>query len=294
MWPSREVCILMDYIDLDLSIYPSFVSAIYRYISRNTWWREDSDRILYQVGDRVCCRGVNCGDDIWFLSGRWSMNAWDELLLAAHKYRVLEEYIDKYKGLTIVASRQDKLVVASAAYVSRRTSYRHNVIGWIREIFRKTRNPREIAIRATRMKSYQPRQLSKHIFDIHKVLSKNYYSHWELRRALLEVPHLGPKTADVIIMFTGYSTGVAPIDTHFEKFLAEKLEIKRLRKPSKNLCLRYGPSCSECRIADRCLAGRVISEFGAASGLLQTISYIEGSLNNRYESLPAILEKYYT
>ena len=73
-----------------------------------------------------------------------------------------------------------------------------------------------------------------------------------------------------------------------------KLEIKRLRKPSKNLCLRYGPSCTECRIADRCLAGRVISEFGAASGLLQTISYIEGSLNNRYESLPAILEKYYT
>ncbi|GEM_PF-6699156 len=294
MWHSKEVCTLTDYMDLDLSMYPSFVSSFYRYIARNIWWREDGDKIIYQAEERFCCRGISCGNDVWFLSGRWSMRAWDELLLVSYKYRALEDYIDKYKGLAIIASRQDKLVVASAAYLSRRTSYRHNVIEWTRELFRKAKSPREVATRAARMRSYQPQQLSKHIFDIHKVFSRNYYSHWELRRALLEIPHLGPKTADVIIMFTGYSTEVAPIDTHFEKFLARKLKIKGMQKPSKNLCLRYGPNCLECKIADKCLAGRVISEFGAASGLLQTISYIEGSLNGKYESLQSTLERYYT
>ncbi len=100
---------------------------------------------------------------------------------------------------------------------------------------------------------------------------------------LLELPNVGPKTANCVLVF-GFDVPAIPVDTHVHR-LANRLGAVRTKSPEEtelalratlperywiplnpllvqhgqNLCRPRHPRCPECPIADRCATGRALA-----------------------------------
>lgn len=101
--------------------------------------------------------------------------------------------------------------------------------------------------------------------------------------ALLSLPHVGPKTANCVLVF-GYGIPAIPVDTHVHR-IANRLGVVRTRTPEEteqrlrevvpsrywiplnpllvqhgqNICRPIGPRCPECPIASVCATGRALT-----------------------------------
>ena len=97
----------------------------------------------------------------------------------------------------------------------------------------------------------------------------------ELRKRLMQLPRVGPKTADVVLLFS-YGRRVMPVDTHISRIvrrlgLVGSNRYEELRRVveegvrgdmavahlaliafGRNVCRPRKPRCSECPVANRC------------------------------------------
>ena len=273
-------CMEAPWLDLDLSMYPSFLSSLYRYETPQHWVKvlgPGAGTALYTDGSRLCCEGPACSNALLRgASGGWCLEECQEEL-RSHWLAGL------YQGLVVSAALEpvDKVLVAASVILSRRTRYATNVRRWMRKIFAGVESIdlgslTEAAARAAGLPSPQPRHLAKVLPRLANIVLKEG-DPWLARKKLLELPGIGPKTADAILLFTGLTTHVAPCDTHLARFATEMLGLRNVRVPSKSTCLRY-VACPKCPLRASCLSGVLVKEFGAAAGLVQTIAYVYGRL----------------
>ncbi len=273
-------CIEAPWLDLDLSMYPSFLSSLYRYEARQHWVKvlgPGAGTVLYMNDSRLCCKGLACSRVLLKgVSGEWCLEECQEGLRG-------HWIAGRYRGLVVSTALEpvDKVLVAASVVLSRRTRYAINVRRWMRKIFAgiESIDPgslAEAAARAAEPPSPQPRHLAKVLPRLANIVLEER-DPWLARKKLLELPGIGPKTADAILLFTGLTTRVAPCDTHLARFATEMLGLQNVRVPSKSTCLRY-VACPECPLRTSCLSGVLVEEFGAAAGLVQTMAYVYGRL----------------
>ena len=297
-----RLCMDVAWLDLDLSMYPSFVSSLYSYAEPGRWIKilgYGRGHVLVKRGPLLCCEGPGCGTEmLHYLSGRWCLDVCRRGLLS--RALPLREY---YPGLVVAAAPpRDRLLVAAAVVLSWRTRYGSNVRRWMRILFDEVVDEEtgeidlEKAVeRAARLPSPQPRRLARLLPALAKAL-EDLNDPAALRRKLLELSGVGPKTADAILLFTGISSAVAPGDVHLQRFAARVLGLERPRLATKDMCLRGGAWCLGCPLRGSCLQGRIVETYGGAAGLVQTIAYVYGSLGWKSwrEDLSRVLERLYT
>lgn len=292
-----SVCMDAPWLDLDLSMYPSFLSAVYSYVSRQSWVKVLGEGIgtrIYMDNTRLCCSGPACSRDLLRgVSGAWCLNECRRDLHGSY-------LASMYPGLVVSAAtqRSDQVLVSAAVILSRRTRYSTNVRRWMRIIFeglaRLDEDELRVAIRrAEKLPSPQPRQLSRVLLDLVRIIEESD-DPWSTRRELLGLPGVGPKTSDAILLFTALTTRVAPCDVHLEELANNVLGLRGVKRPVKSECIKY-LACTRCPLRSRCLSGYIVSLFRGAAGLVQTISYVYGRLGLRgwRKRLYEELEKYY-
>ncbi len=271
-------------IDLRLSLYPSFASALFIQLDNETLLKD----LGYGKGlkirvrcNEVVCEGVLCDDELikeWI--GIW-FNPYDYLDKVKRSRRwIIEKLINLYNGVRIITSSIDWKIILAAVFLSRRTDYHVNVVRWIKTIFKDTyiENTDTIIERIdVAGKSYQLKQLK---LSIDSLFNVNFNEEpWILRRELLLRKYVGPKVVDAFLLFTKKGSVFTPSDIHYQRFVKNlNLVNRKLGIPMKNMCLRYGANCFDCPFRDNCLTGWSISVFGELSGWVQTIAYIHDKM----------------
>jgi endonuclease III len=287
--------------DLDLSMYPSFLSSYYDRVGEQRWQRfiPPKATLYMENGGKLCCEGDGCSYELLEkVSGLW---CWDKCFKGLEKASSplglrVRELLEIYEGLVVSAAPwEDRLLIAAAVVLSRRTSYAWNVRRWMRILFSEGASVEAVAKKALKLPNPQPRLLAKIIHELASLLDNvKCGDTLSIRRSLLSVSGIGPKTADAIILFTGCDSKVAPADVHLQRFL-EGLGVKA-RQPQKTICLRYGASCQTCPISNECASGIIVNMFEGAAGLVQTLAYVYDTLgvNGWRTRLKRLLARFYT
>ena len=272
-------------INIPLSLYPSFASTLFRveYSNSNVTLTK---LIGYSVGakitvakNEVVCEGT-CKPELlkeWL--GLW-FNPWTYINDVHRDIKpLIFKLIESYESLTLITSSVDWKIILIATFLSRRTNYHVNVIKWIRKIFSNVESDDltkiKNRIRSTG-RSYQLRQLVEVLEELYTInFNKNP---WSIRRDLLEIKYVGPKTVDAFLLFSGKGSIFTPSDVHYARFAKRVLGIENYVMPSKNMCLAYDGNCLKCPYANKCLTGKSIKLFGRLSGWIQTIAYVHDKL----------------
>lgn len=212
-------------------------------------------------------KGVEVSSDV-YLSGRW-YSPWRYIndVDRAH-VDILHKLLEKYGDcIGISISPGDEALIFTTAFLTQNTSYHVNVLRWTKAIFSTSEDPLEIARIAPAVgRSYQLQRLPK-------ALGKYLELKPRRRAELLEIPGVGPKVADLYLLFTGDTTA-APVDKHLMK-AAPRLGLKGV-PPDKKYCLKY--TCDVCPLGGSCLRAQLARSFGRLAGWLQTVVYVESTL----------------
>ncbi len=275
----------MTNINLDLSMFPSFASVLFRKVENNVWIKElgyGTGTVIAVKNGRLICNGPSCSSEaVTQWAGAW-FDPYDYVSRVSRRLRSLVEVLlSTYSGLRIIISSYypDRLIIAIATFLSRRTSYHTNVIKWVKSIFSgiKDYKATHIAKKIPEVGSnYQLSELLEVVEDLERVVVYSNLRGWELRRELLNIKNVGPKVADAFLLFTGEGAVFTPSDVHYSRF-ARRLGLvgdEDILIPNKSLCLTYGASCMECPVRTKCLTGKSVAELGELSGYVQTIAYI--------------------
>ncbi len=303
---SRKIVKYRFNIDLDLSMYPSFASVMFKRISRNTWvkyWGVGRGTVIYVRNGELICEGNICDDEelIKLWCGAWydPVNMLKRIGLRNEVRDLIKELMMCLKGLRLVINPIERLPILLATFLSRRTDYHLNVIKWVEKILTKCLS-RDLNLNRECLlevgSSYQLKQLNEVLDSLESIAGLNTLDHpWRIRGKLLKVKYVGPKVADSYLLFTTTSGLFTPSDIHYLRFLKytgliNYLSSKGLLIPNKHLCLRYGPECNRCSLSIRCLTGQSIHLFGELSGYVQTMAYvIDKLLSNRASYLSTYL-----
>ena len=261
---------------LDSTLYPSYVLSLLT--------RENSKYIkIGGIGKGAIIKQINHYVEIvgdieeeyaYELTGALD-TPWDFLRKTPRsgKY-IVEAFIEMYPDVGLSTGSKDYHFIFISIILSRRTNYHANVLRWTRNLFpiMQSLDDLELINIEDISGSYQLKQLRsliknfKHIDALIK-LNKNPE---KLRRELLSIKGIGPKTADAFLLHGLRITEYAPIDVHF-KSLAKRLGIGTL-EPRKNYCLKY--ICSQCPLKSECILSNAKKLLGSALGYVQTIAYI--------------------
>ncbi|MCY0867980.1 MAG: hypothetical protein OWQ48_01945 [Desulfurococcus sp.] len=286
--------------NLDLTMYPSFLSSIYDFEKPGYWVRRIGFKhLLVQQGGELCCSGDGCSHRL--LHGIGGLWCWSDCI-SILRDSGFNWLLELYPGLRIAAALEpvDRILVSSAVVLSANTSYAGNVRRWMKLIFggldlKESSLLVEAASTAEKLTSPQPRLLARILPELRDVVLKvGEVSLETLRKRLLSIKGVGPKIADAIILFTGASSMVAPGDRHLTRFARYYLGLTG-KLASKNMCLKGGAWCRTCSISRQCLQGLIVASFSAGAGLVQTISYVHGRLGTTSwrEKLYRELEAFY-
>jgi len=273
-------------INLDLSMYPSFVSALFHKIRPNEWVKifgYGKGTKIHVLNNELTCEGNACNNAIQEWTGLWfnPLDYINEIEVNSRVYEKIYNLITCFNDLRLIVSSYDKEIILTATFLSRRTDYHRNVIRWIHRLLSLKEDLNELSEEEiiSVSKSYQLKQLSKVLYSLLKTLRKYGQGNpWRLRYELLRIKYVGPKVVDSFLLFAGYDTYFTASDVHyinFMKFLNIYNEVHRkIFIPSKNMCLRFGAKCLNCLYAGKCLSGLSINLFGKLSGYVQTIAYV--------------------
>ncbi len=285
-------------VDLDLSMYPSFVSVLFKRIGNNSWikyWGVGKGTIIRSFGNYVICEGDVCDNEeiIKLWCGAW-FNPLEELRrlnLSEDVKRILFNLMNCLKGLGLIVNPIERLPILLATFLSRRTDYHVNVIKWLEKILTKCVINEDLStIDSTCIlgvgSSYQLKQLHEVLDHLVQVAYSEYKDPWATRGELLKIKYVGPKVVDSYLLFSTINSVFTPSDVHYinfiKKFKLSKLIFKsKYLIPNKQLCLRYGPNCTKCRIRSLCLTGASIYVFKGFSGYVQTMAYVVDKILSR-------------
>lgn len=234
---------------LRLTLYPSLTLALL------------DERYVKIFGVR---KGVAAHDD-YYISGRW-YNPWRYINDAEGKTRdIVHQLVERYGGcVSISISPGDEDLLFVVAFLTQNTDYHGNVLRWTRRLFQRSEDLRRIAQLAPSVgRSYQLQRLPQAIQDF-TALGKP-----RARDELLKIRGVGPKVADLYLLYTGDPTS-APVDKHFMR-TAPKLGLSG-EAPRAELCRRY--TCERCPLSARCLRAEATRRLGRLAGWAQTISYL--------------------
>lgn len=214
--------------------------------------------------------GVRKGAQIWedpYLSGRW-FDPWRYLNdvdkpLADRVHGLLEKYGDCI-GISI--SPGDEGLIFVVSFLTQNTDYYSNVLRWTRALFERSERLEDIAAEAPKVGgSYQLRRLPRAVERYLSLKPKT-------RLDLLAIEGVGPKTADLYLLYTG-DTSAAPVDKHFARS-ASDLGLAG-EPPNPRYCRRY--SCAECPLAGRCIRGQAQFRLGRLAGWVQTVVWLSSN-----------------
>jgi len=281
--------VLVASVNLDLSMFPSFASVLFRRVDHNVWIKElgfGAGTVITVRGNEVVCRGPACSDEIiaqW--GGKWFDPSTYISSVRGRLRPLVEVLLRTYSGLGLIISRYfpDRLIIAVATFLSQRTSYHTNVTKWVKVLFSGIRDysSQYIAERLPKVgSSYQLLKLREIVSDLERTVVHSKLKGWELRRELLNIKHVGPKIADAFLLFTGEGTVFTPSDIHYSRFARRLnlLGVKEALIPNKSACLTSDAYCIKCPLNDRCLTGWSVREFSDLSGYIQTIAYVHDKI----------------
>ncbi len=137
-----RVCIRAD-IDLDATMYPSFLSALFARV-RGTWVKlvgYGRGLAIERRGGIVCCTGPACDNRVLaYHAGLWCVAACRSRL--RERVTILPEGVRRVAmSIGVAASPWDRESIAIAVYLSRRTSYTVNVLRWVRALLSRSVDP---------------------------------------------------------------------------------------------------------------------------------------------------------
>ena len=122
-------------VNLDLSMYPSFVSALF-VKDDNKWIKIAGYRIgatIYSYNNTIICE--ECDEHSFSeWSGLWFNPNNYMYCIKKNREQVLE-LINYYKGLRIIVSSFDRPFILALTFLSRNTSFHQNVRCWSKIIF---------------------------------------------------------------------------------------------------------------------------------------------------------------
>ncbi len=285
-------------VDLDLSMYPSFVSVLFKRIGNNSWvkyWGIGKGTIIRSFGNYVICEGDVCDNEeiIKLWCGAWfnPLEKLQRLNLSENVREILLNLMNCLKGLRLIINPIERLPIIIATFLSRRTDYHVNVIKWLERILTQcVINEGFTTIDSACIlgigNSYQLKQLHEVLDCLVQVISSKYRDPWVIRNELLKIKYVGPKVVDSYLLFSTTNSVFTPSDAHYinfiRKFKLSKLIFKnKYLIPNKQLCLRYGPNCTKCRIRSFCLTGASIYIFKDFSGYVQTMAYVVDKILSR-------------
>ncbi len=287
-----EQCLNAD-IDLDLSLYVSFLLPLFDKVDNHTWVKVAGYARgvkLVKRNGRLCCVGGRQSKVCVYLTGLWCFERCYKGIGRKTDY-IPPHILHLARKLTIIASPWDADLIAIAAFLSRRTSWITNTVSWVREIAMRGVKKGTIEYVATKYRSYQLKQLLEVVDELLNVIEPirrlETVNPWWMRRRLLSVKYVGPKVADAILLFTGVTSSVAPYDTHLARMLNE-MGLPHTA-PVKTYCRRF--SCVECPLRSRCGSTLTVSLYGEAAGLIQSAAYVYYSLNGRLDKLRRYLTR---
>ncbi len=199
-----------------------------------------------------------------YLSGRW-YDPWRYVgEVDSDVEGAVRELLDRYGDCVgISISPGDEGLIFVAAFLTQNTTYHANVLRWTHALFSRSERLDEIAELAPSVgNSYQLRRLPAALRAYLSARPKD-------RVDLLKIPGVGPKVADLYLLFTGDVSAV-PVDKHFMR-QASRLGLTG-RPPDKNHCARY--DCAVCPLQSVCLRARAADKLGRLAGWVQTVLYI--------------------
>ncbi len=283
--------------DLELTMYPSFTSVLYERTETYTWYRaygygkgaviqQRENELIIDLPPEVSTDVIDTWLGLWF-------HPKDYLHEVSKALRPIIEYIaDTYSVVRIPYEFTERWRIFIAVFLSRRTDYHTNVEQWCRAMFREVEKPTDLEnYNFTKIKgSYQLRQLS----EVYSKYLREVYSReeevsdfYQVKKLVLTLKWVGPKTANAYILFTRPETRATPCDIHYQRFVQKLQLFKNYKLPDKKLCLSY--TCENCPQASTCLEAQSRKQLGRLSGWVQTIAYIHDSLycsKNRCRECP--------
>lgn len=272
-------------VDLNLLLYPSFTLPLFKLEGKRLvkLYGYAANTVVEIVGGYVRCSGPGCRQEVLgYWLGQW-LHSVDALGKTGGS---VEALLKAYNSVGVMASPQDVEAIAVTVFLSRNTDYHTNTVRWARKLFSECLDDRgRLDITCARKilpllgNSYQIKQLAEVLEDLLATLKQKHSSIWELRYQLLRLKHVGPKTADAIILHSGLAGYATPSDIHYER-ITRRLALlpPHVKKPAKQWCLQAEAYCPECRWRKTCLSGASITTFKQYSGLIQTIAYIHDKL----------------
>ena len=227
-----------------------------------------------------------------FLSGAWFDPFEGASKLRRRPRMAVYELLQVFPGLGLAINPWDIRAMFYSIFLSRNTDYYANTVRWVREMAKKASDedglaeldPREFG------SSYQLAQLAEIKDGLGDVLALlppglelvgSEASYSLVKKRLLSLPHVGPKTVHALGLFCLGLTQLAPADRHLLA-MAKELGLvgEDARTPRKELCMEF--ECSgdgkPCPQAPSCLTASLMRELGHMAGWFQTASFLYGAL----------------
>ena len=280
--------------DLELSLYASFSLPLFEEHGEGGFTKIYG----YKAGLRL--RGYvgtleyeGCDTlEASLLSGCWFDPLEEARKLPRRRRACFYELWQVFPGLGIAIDPWDPKALFYSIFLSRNTDYHVNTVRWVREMALRAGGEEGISSLDPRSvgSSYQLAQLAEVREEALGVLdrlprgldilgSEGFYR--SVKKDLLALPYVGPKTVHAFGLFCFGLTQLAPADRHLLR-VARSLGLvdEEVRLPRKELCMIYdcsrGPSV--CPQARRCLTAIMMEELGPLAGWFQTASFLYGCL----------------
>jgi hypothetical protein len=267
-------------INYALTLYYSYLLPLFTIKTHN-------DKLVFTktIG---ACKGLTCQMDNeyqtkCFIPQNCSMSIAEEIL-GLDRRSIFHSFFkdigvtenNVYHRITLMHNSLDKKYIFAAIYLSRNTDYYRNTCRWIR-IMHENNCFNDPSKCFGVIRSYQYREYSLITHNILEILSSVQEPLTEALK-LLGLRGVGLKTINAYLLHVYGFTDYAPIDRYY-KMLLSQIGIQ-VNIPSKKTCIRYGLKCSECIYRHKCIYGLTNSVFRKYNGVLQSITYIYGRINN--------------
>ncbi len=280
--------------DLRLSLEASFSLPMFEARGRDvfvkTYGHRAGMRLEGYVG-MVRYRGCSF-EEAFYMSGAWFDPLENAGRLKRKKAAYIYELWQAFPGLGIAVDPWDPRAMFYSIFLSRNTDYHVNTVRWMRAMLAEAGDEERLASLDPRRfgSSYQLAQLWEIKPQLDEALgsltpgqellgSEGVFSF--VKKVLLALPHVGPKSVHAFALFCLALTRFAPADRHL-LVISRALGLvgEDVRPPRKELCMAYdcwsGPA--RCPQVDRCLTAILMRELGHMAGWFQTACFMYGSL----------------
>ena len=292
--------------NLDLTMMPSFLSALYRRKGQGHWVKVAgflAGRFeLKQRGDVIEVRGVGIPKEKLEKEALLETGLWHPPFehgvpaLPAEVRGVAEKLASKFPGVRLAISPRDFHWIFTAVALSKRSRWEVFTRKWLRDLWELTQGveKRLLELSSEDLKavgtSYQLFELRKTLRSFAELEVKSILDQpsAKARRLLMKCYGVGPKVADSTLLFTKGDPSLLPVDTHLIKVSRRYNLVEEGSKlPIKDLCLRYACDNREAELLrlpvcplsleQSCVREKLRRRLGNLSGWFQTLAYLEGS-----------------